>query len=160
MSGDAVELAHPLFEPTIVSIDVLNVVDLADNPNASSKIDWPMSDTDFPHGSTQSFAAVCAENCIARQQWLECLADMFLVSLLQHKIGCASGAITANQHGNLFCGQATLQCLAATLMRLARHATAHTMLELHRDQDDQTALTLTIEHVYSFCHKWYIRACR
>jgi len=29
---------------------------------------------------------------------------------------------TANQQRNLFCGQATLQCLAATLMRLARHA--------------------------------------
>jgi transposase len=39
-------------------------------------------------------------------------------------------------------------------------ATVHTMLERHRGQDEQTALAPTIELAYSFCHKWYIRACR
>ena len=33
MSGDAVETVHPRFESTIVGIQVLNVVDLADYSN-------------------------------------------------------------------------------------------------------------------------------
>ena len=71
MSGDTMEPVHPLFEPTVIGVHVLNVVNLADHPNARSQIDWTMGYADFPHGSTQSLAAVGAENRITRQQWLE-----------------------------------------------------------------------------------------
>ena len=95
---NSVKSVHPLFEPTVVGVHVLNVVNLADNPNARSQIDWSVGDADFPYSSTQSLAAVGTENSIACQQWLECRTDMFLVSLTQNKVGCASSTVTANQY--------------------------------------------------------------
>ena len=119
MSGDAVETVHPRFESTIVGIHVLNVVDLADYSNTRSQIDWPVSDADFPHGGTQRFAAVSTEHRIACQQWLEHRADVLLIGLPQYEIECVASAVTANQHRDLFGGQASLVWLARHPVLLA-----------------------------------------
>ena len=112
MRSDTVKSAHPLFEPTIVGIDVLNVVDLGDNPNACGQIDRTMGDAHFPSGGTQCLAAVGAEDSIACQYGLERSADVHLVSLLQNEVGGAPETIAANQHRNLFVGQAAFRSLA------------------------------------------------
>ena len=67
MCGDAVKSAHPFFESTVVGIHVLHVVDLADNPDTCSQIDWAVDDADFPHCGTQCLAAISTENCIICQ---------------------------------------------------------------------------------------------
>lgn len=78
MCGDAVKSAHPFFESTVVGIHVLHVVDLADNPDTCSQIDWTVGDADFPHRGTQCLAAISTENCIVCQQWFECRANVLL----------------------------------------------------------------------------------
>lgn len=122
MRSDTVKSAHPLFEPTIVGIDVLNVVDLGDNPNACGQIDRTVGDAHFPSGGAQCLAAVGAEDSIACQYGLERSADVHLVSLLQNEVGCAPGTITANQHRNLFVGQAALRSLATALAGRSCHS--------------------------------------
>ena len=82
MRSDAMKAAHPNFEPTIVGTDILHVIDLADHPDARSKIDRTVSDAHFLHGSTQRLSAVCAENDIACRERFERSADIHLVSLL------------------------------------------------------------------------------
>lgn len=66
MCSDTVKSAHPLFEPIIIGIDVLNVVDLGDNPNACGQIDRTVGDAHFraaaPNAlplSVQSIASLC-----------------------------------------------------------------------------------------------------
>jgi hypothetical protein len=132
MSGDAVESVHPLLEPTIVGVHVLDVIHLADHPNARSQIDWAMSNADFTHSSTQGPTAVGAKNRIACQQRLERRADVLLVSLLQYEVGCIATTVTANQHRNLFGGQTTLRGFAATFMGLALHAVFFTLERLKK----------------------------
>ena len=127
MSGDAVESVYPLLEPTIVGVHVLDVIHLANHPDARSQVDWPMGDADFPHGGTQGSAAVGAKNRIPRQQWLERCTNVLLVRLLQHKVGSIAGTVTTNQHRDLFRRQTTLRGFAATFMGLAYHAVLFTL---------------------------------
>lgn len=54
MGSDTMKSAHPLFEPTSVGIDVLNVVDLGDNPNACGQIDRAMGNAHFPSGGANA----------------------------------------------------------------------------------------------------------
>jgi len=121
MCGDAVETAHPFLESAIVGIDVLNMVNPGNNTNTSGQVNRTMSDADFPCGGSQSLAAIRAENGILRQNGLEGCTDVLLVGLDQHEVGCATGPIPADQHGNLFVRQTALRCLTAPLAGCTRH---------------------------------------
>ena len=121
MRSYAVEAPYPIFESAVVGVNVLHVIDLGDHPNARRQIDRAMGDSHFPSGSTQRLPAVGAENDIACQEGLERGADVRSIGLLENEVGRASGTITANQHRNLFVGQAAFRGLAATLAGSARH---------------------------------------
>lgn len=91
-SCHTVEAAHPGFEPTAIGVDVLYVIDLGDNPDASGQIDWTMGNANFAGNSNHGPAAVGAQNGIAGQYGLERLKDVRSVVLLQNEVGCAAGA--------------------------------------------------------------------
>ena len=125
-----VETAHPGFESAAIGIDVLHVIDPGDHPNASGQIDRTMGDTDFAGHSNHGPAAVSAQNSVAGQYRFEGLEDVRPVVLFQNKVGRASCSITANQHRNLFVGQAAFGCLAATFARCSRHSFLLTLKRL------------------------------
>ena len=122
MSSHAIESANPSFEPAIVGIDVLNVINLGDHSNACSEIDRTVSDSHFPRGRTQRLPTVGAENDIACQERLESRADVPFVSLLKHEVSGTPRSITTNQYRNLFVRQTAFRCLSATLARRTSHA--------------------------------------
>lgn len=69
--GHALEAAQPILESGVVSIDVLDVIDTGDDPNAGRQIDRAMRDTDLFGSRRQGAAAVRAQNRVLRQNRLE-----------------------------------------------------------------------------------------
>ena len=58
------ESFHPLFEPAVVSVNVLNMIGTSDDSNPGSKIDGAMGDSKTAgHGSINS-RTIAAENDI------------------------------------------------------------------------------------------------
>ena len=122
MRSDAMKTTHPSLESTIVGIDVLYVIDLADDPNARCKIDWTMRDSDFPCSSAQCLSAVGTKNDIACHKRFERSADVHFVGFLQDKIGGTPRSVTTNQHRDLFVRQTAFRCLSPTFARRTSHA--------------------------------------
>ena len=121
MSSDPMKPDHPLLESAAIGVHVLHVVNLADHFDSCGQIYRAVGDTHFASRCTQRPTAVGAKHDITCQQRLEYRANVRFIRLVQNKIGCAAGAITANQHGNLLLGQTSFRCFAATLMGFTRH---------------------------------------
>src|SRR4030066_2507292 len=96
--GHALEAAYPILEPGVVSIDVLNVIDTGDDPDAGRQIDRAMRSADLFGGRRQGAAAVRAQNRVLRQNRLECGGDVGLVIRLKNEVGGATRAGAGNQH--------------------------------------------------------------
>ena len=130
--GHAAELTQPVFEPTVVRIDVLHMIDACDDTDACGQINRPVGDAQGPGGG-QCFAAVGTQDDVLGQNRLESDNDLGRIVGAENEIRSASRAVTRHEHRHLFAGQSALAGFPAPL---ARRATEILALALSGAQEE------------------------
>ena len=122
MRSHAMESSHPSLESAVVGVDVLHVINLGNHPDTRRQIDFVVGNPHLPGGCNQCLAAVGAKDGIRGQNGLEGRANVRLIRFLKNEVGGASGTVTADQHRNLFVGQASFRRFPAALAWCTFHA--------------------------------------
>jgi hypothetical protein len=96
-----VKALHPVFEATVVGVDVLDVKRTINDVNALLNIDRSMRDARGFGKRFVNSSAIRAENGIFLDQWLQHGSDVGRVDLLYSEISGLTAAIAHNKHSNL-----------------------------------------------------------
>ena len=101
LGGDAVEAAQPGFQATVVGIDVLDVEDAFEHPNALLYVQRSVRYAGHAGEGFVGVGPVRAKNRIGIDQRPEHGDDMRCIEPLQAKVGRLAAAIPNHQDGNL-----------------------------------------------------------
>jgi len=105
--GHPVESSHSLFQPRMVGVRVLDVVDTGQNADPLTQVDCPMGHTHLPsrHGGGAFSSPVRAKDGIPGQQGFQHRFDLTTVILWKGRIGGRARPVPDHQDGNLFLGE-------------------------------------------------------
>lgn len=106
--GDATESAHPVFQPGVIGIDVLDMPGTTDSL-AGSDIDRVMFNIEFSSRRHHDRVSFGTKNDVLGQDRAQPRNDIVRVIDLQNEVGRRAGAISGNQYGHLLVGQAALR---------------------------------------------------
>lgn len=108
LGGHTVEATHPTFEPTVVSIDVLDVKDAIEDAWAMLNVKRPVGDSGGTGEGGINAGAVGAQNGFLIEQRLECRDHVCRIELFQFEVSGLSAAVAHHEHRNLFGAEAAL----------------------------------------------------
>src|SRR5208282_3903393 len=114
------EAAHPFLEPAMIGIHIVDV----EVGRVRARLSWRwqdvMGNASLLGEGDDGPAAVAAELVGGCDNAAQCSCDGRPVELGQDGVNGGAGAVSRNDHRDLFGGQAALCCLAAPLACLAR----------------------------------------
>src|ERR1019366_2799950 len=129
---DAMEWTKPLFQPAVVSIDVVDVQVWRLRSRAAGLWQDTARDFRFAGEADDRLAAIATKLIVRRDHAIKCGRDGGTVKFRQHRVRRRPVPVTRDQNRNLLGGQASLARLAAALARGTRQAGS---LALERFQD-------------------------
>ena len=102
-----VESSHPLFQPRMVSVRVLNVVNPGQDPDPLAQVHHPMGHAYLPsrQGDRTFPSPVRAQDRIPSQKGFQHRFDLPMVVLGKNRIGGRTRPVSDHQDGNLFPGE-------------------------------------------------------
>ena len=108
--GHSVEASHPFFQPRVVGVRILDVVDAGQDPDPLVEIHGPMGHAHLTgcHGDGAFSSPVRAKDGIPGQQGSQYRFDLPMVVLRKNRIGSRSRAIPDHQNRKLLPGDPPL----------------------------------------------------
>ena len=108
--GDSMKPSHPLFQPRMVGVRILDVVDAGQNSDPLVEIQGPMAHAYLTgcQGDRAFSSPVRAKDRIPGQEGLQYRFDLPMVVLRKNRVGSRSRAIPDHQNRNLLPGEPPL----------------------------------------------------
>ena len=105
--GHSVEASHPFFQPRVVGVRILDVVDAGQDPDPLVEIHGPMGHAHLPsrQGDGAFSSPVRVKDGIPGQEGSQHRFDLPMVVLRKNRIGSRSRPVPDHQDGNLFPGE-------------------------------------------------------
>ena len=102
-----VESSHPLFQPRMVGIRVLDMVDTAQNSDPLAQVHRPMGHAPLPsrHSDRAFSSSIRAQDRIPGQKGFQHREGLPVVILREDRIGGRARPVPDHQDGNLFPGE-------------------------------------------------------
>lgn len=123
LGGNAPETEHPALQAAVVSVDILDVVDLALTLLLGVGRHATQFDTSSLGKRAVGTSVVRTQHCIRCQCRHQDRANVLGRARGQdHRQGLPGGPVASDQHGDLLTGQAALGCGFSTALGLAGHS--------------------------------------